>query len=81
MGDPAGSAIALRAEEEAMGAILAARVAVGYVREAVGTPGLEVKLHNTTCTRRPTGPMTPAEALNEQLLLLQNNGVATTGWT
>jgi hypothetical protein len=50
VGDPAGSAIALRADEEAMGGTLAARVAlaVGYFREAVGTPGLEVRLHNTT---------------------------------
>jgi transcriptional regulator with XRE-family HTH domain len=50
MGDPAGSAIALRAEEEAMGGTLGARVAlaVGYFREAVGTPGMEIRLHNTT---------------------------------
>lgn len=50
VGDPAGSAVALRAEEEAMGTTLAARVAlaVGYFREAVGTPGLEVRLHDTT---------------------------------
>jgi hypothetical protein len=50
IGDPTGSAIALRAQEEAMGGTLAARVAltVGYFREAVGTSGLEVRLHNTT---------------------------------
>lgn len=50
IGDPAGSATALRAKEEAMGGTLAARVAlsVGYFREAVGTPGLEVRLHDTT---------------------------------
>lgn len=50
VGDPAGSAIALRAAEEAMGTTLAARVAlsVGYFREAVGTPGMQVRLHNST---------------------------------
>jgi hypothetical protein len=50
LGEPDGDAIALRAEEEDIGEGMAARVrlSLSYIAPALGAPGVEVRLHNTT---------------------------------
>ncbi|WP_222854258.1 helix-turn-helix domain-containing protein [Fodinicola acaciae] len=50
LGDPDGDAVDLRAEEEDIGSSMAARVllSLNYLKPALGAPGVEVRLHNTT---------------------------------
>jgi len=50
LGDPAGAAVALRGEEEGFGAGMAHRVTLSlrYFESIVGTPGVQLRLHNTT---------------------------------
>lgn len=49
-GDPACEAVARRGAEEGVGAAMAARIelSMSYMRPAFGTPGVEVRLHDTT---------------------------------
>lgn len=50
LGDPDAKAIQLRGKEEGIGADMRGRVRIAqrYLRPALGTPGLEVRLHSTT---------------------------------
>jgi transcriptional regulator with XRE-family HTH domain len=50
LGDPESDAVRLRGEEEGIGDGLAARIrlSLSYLRDAVETPGLEVRFHTTT---------------------------------
>lgn len=48
-GDPESSGVVKRGEEEGLNTALASRIeiALSYLKPAIGTPGLEVRLHNT----------------------------------
>jgi hypothetical protein len=48
-GDPESAEVARRGNEEGIGAALASRItiAVSYLSKAVGTPGLDLRLHDT----------------------------------
>ncbi|HZI97617.1 MAG TPA: XRE family transcriptional regulator [Actinomycetales bacterium] len=50
LGDPDADAIRQRGQEEGIGADMRGRVRIAqkYLRPALGTPGLEVRLHSTT---------------------------------
>lgn len=50
LGDPDGSAVELRGQEEDIGDGMPGRVrlVLGYLQPAMRTPGVEVRLHNTT---------------------------------
>ena len=50
LGDPDSDAVRRRGEEERIGDGLAARVRLGllYLRDAIGTPGVELRFHATT---------------------------------
>ena len=50
LGDPDSDAVRRRGEEEQIGDGLAARVRLGllYLRDAIGTPGVELRFHATT---------------------------------
>lgn len=50
LGDPDAEAIRRRGDEEGIGADMSGRVRIAqrYLRPALGTPGLEVRLHTTT---------------------------------
>jgi hypothetical protein len=50
LGDPDGDAVLRRADEEDIGAGISARVrlSLSYLKPAIGAPGVEVRLHNTT---------------------------------
>lgn len=50
LGDPEGTAVALRGEEEDIGDGMPGRVllSLSYLAPAIGTSGIEVRLHNTT---------------------------------
>jgi len=49
-GDPSGKSVAVRDEEEGIGGILSAKIraSLTYYRKLIGTPGCEVRLHDTT---------------------------------
>lgn len=49
-GDPAGRAVAIRDDEEGIGGTLPAKIraSLTYYRKLVGTPGCEIRLHDTT---------------------------------
>jgi hypothetical protein len=49
-GDPSGRAVAVRDEEEGIGGTLSAKIraSLTYYRKLIGTPGCEVRLHDTT---------------------------------
>ncbi|GAA1232156.1 hypothetical protein GCM10009665_22990 [Kitasatospora nipponensis] len=49
-GDPHGRAVAIRGREEGIGDALAAKVhaSLTYYRQLLGTPGCEIRLHDTT---------------------------------
>jgi transcriptional regulator with XRE-family HTH domain len=49
-GDPSGRAVAIRDEEEGIAGTLSAKIraSLTYYRKLVGTPGCEVRLHDTT---------------------------------
>ncbi len=49
-GDPSGKAVAVRDEEEGIGGTLSAKIraSLTYYRKLIGTPGCEVRLHDTT---------------------------------
>jgi hypothetical protein len=50
MGDPDSDAVRLRGEEERIGDGMAARIRLSliYLREAIGSPGIELRFHATT---------------------------------
>lgn len=49
-GDPDSPAVALRGAEEGIGSNMKARISLslGYLRELIGVPGIEIRLHGTT---------------------------------